>query len=1247
MTNFQPNFDQMARQPFLFAGEGQMNTPEVQRLANVLRGYDRKEAISLVAGLLTVPSLQANCFRLELLVHLVAANCVGNKKPTWQHISHWLNRQLSAVAWAEDPPEDVFVSNVITRSGDFLVLGGLWETPDSATRLLIDCIEQHGGDEQLEWLKPAYALLNLSDLVLRRSGLVRWQSESTTPKKQVPLSPKMPIHDWQDRGVISPEVLDAEQISPAMLEEFIFAEDKAADLMLQSNQESLLHEKPLLRFGSEIVLALPTSVTYAVRRFIVKRAKETNQVGALEMVLMNTVLSQVAKAMRSGSHHRIEPIELPRHLHGVPNLCRSIAYRVGKRRLIHLLVMPDSLEQFALTGLLNPTEFGESEIAAVDQHIAGLQSYLESTEEIDSAHTLLLLGHLGQAYIFSPPAPRARWTFDPCRLHDLDLLLRNSDAPLDKLLLLLTQRQREEQSGLQLPNINGLPNLFAYWLREGYSLRAADIPHGKAAFMQIGTDFVRELRRSRRMEIDEHCVPNIEGNPMVVMHANSESVYESVKSIPVFASITHLEAGVLGFCLTHGHTTVWVTFLPGDNATVRELAYKLWKGMQILVYRALTLSDPPIWFAYHVVEVIFDMRNVVTPQEAHDNNTHEKGMQVRYHREKPIAKIAAEAGFLRSFSGVGNHGEKTLLAQFIRAFRTLAGQRQPRLEECEDEVTQALGGDEAKIIHAFETYKPLEFLLSNNQRQTFRRPDEHVDSVLRSAFSWRPSSDQKVMLDLKSSGKALNNAVTYLMHSIVKGLSRFNREAMVVELLHAHETLIQDKSRWRNTARAVRGLYGVNEGTDAAEQREKERSQSTLTLRALVEAAICECPAQGGVQPDGYSVDELFGLMCALIELGRDSETIYHGMASAGISIYPNGGYSFDADVLGKVGQPYTMESFRVMYAAAAANYENWVTPKSPDAAESSHGESQSPEFLRAFEAEYKISFDHFLDAVAALLDVIVERNSVVTTLTKNEIVDRCLERGLTEAEVEAMLVAFALPSRPTWQPKEPHAYPKDVEPWSFGRRLSVMLRPIIECHPQEPTIYAIGAGTFRESIAYVLDSIFDGRFDDKGFSSSLMRSYIGARNEALGYEFTRSVADHLIELGWQAETELLMTKLGASKNPNLGDIDVLAWAPNGQVLAIECKRLKKARTVSEIALTCNRFRGYANDRLAKHLGRVSWLEENRGMLAKFTGLPEAAIQLRAPLVTSAPVPFRYLQDLPINPEDILHFGDLHQLAPS
>ena len=69
------------------------------------------------------------------------------------------------------------------------------------------------------------------------------------------------------------------------------------------------------------------------------------------------------------------------------------------------------------------------------------------------------------------------------------------------------------------------------------------------------------------------------------------------------------------------------------------------------------------------------------------------------------------------------------------------------------------------------------------------------------------------------------------------------------------------------------------------------------------------------------------------------------------------------------------------------------------------------------------------------------------------------------------------------------------------------------------------------------------------------------------------------------------MTELGASSE--LGDIDVLAWNRTGNVLLIECKRLKLARTVAEIAEICRRFRGEANDELDKQMRRFKRVAEN------------------------------------------------------
>ena len=82
---------------------------------------------------------------------------------------------------------------------------------------------------------------------------------------------------------------------------------------------------------------------------------------------------------------------------------------------------------------------------------------------------------------------------------------------------------------------------------------------------------------------------------------------------------------------------------------------------------------------------------------------------------------------------------------------------------------------------------------------------------------------------------------------------------------------------------------------------------------------------------------------------------------------------------------------------------------------------------------------------------------------------------------------------------------------------------------------------------------------------SYVYEEYWGSVNDERGHAFANSVAGLLRKEGWGARNEVQMTELGAP--PELGDIDVLAWKMNGEVLAIiECKRLQLARTVAEIA---------------------------------------------------------------------------------
>lgn len=54
-----------------------LDSPELKRLANFLEKYDLRSTVTQLAGLLTIPSLQANTIRIETVVHLAVAHCRG------------------------------------------------------------------------------------------------------------------------------------------------------------------------------------------------------------------------------------------------------------------------------------------------------------------------------------------------------------------------------------------------------------------------------------------------------------------------------------------------------------------------------------------------------------------------------------------------------------------------------------------------------------------------------------------------------------------------------------------------------------------------------------------------------------------------------------------------------------------------------------------------------------------------------------------------------------------------------------------------------------------------------------------------------------------------------------------------------------------------------------------------------------------------------------------------------------------
>ncbi len=159
------------------------------------------------------------------------------------------------------------------------------------------------------------------------------------------------------------------------------------------------------------------------------------------------------------------------------------------------------------------------------------------------------------------------------------------------------------------------------------------------------------------------------------------------------------------------------------------------------------------------------------------------------------------------------------------------------------------------------------------------------------------------------------------------------------------------------------------------------------------------------------------------------------------------------------------------------------------------------------------------------------------------------------------------------------------------------------------------------------------------------MKRYLGSIAQKKCRDFEEKVGAKMGEIISNKRVRILMTELGAPVDPDLGDIDVLAWnSKTGVVLLVECKRLKNALSVPQVIQQLEEFRGDSanpNDSLAKHQRRVDWLKDNPNGVSKITGIPCEQICWTSLLFTSGRVPMSYLNTTSFSKEQTIPFQEL------
>ena len=1208
-------------------------------LSKDLSGYDFELTIEKLAGLLTIPSLQANTGRLEVLAHLAVAQCSGEREPTSEEIGSWVNASEASkvVVPLEDPAEDTFITNIGTLYGNFRLFEGNTDSNDYFVQTLL--VVLGGSGAPVEWRRlggPIMAMLEISECVAEQLRLGRWTSKHSTPGSSVDV-PSVRLLKERCKAVrFSPDRLARARISPDDLSKFIFRDKDKCALRGERVGHTSLERRPLIEVGDDLIVALSHCIGRATIRYVVDEIHELRCVRPFLKSLSDVQAMQIETKCFGKYELRLDVLEGVSDRKASPLLLDWVlTYDVGK--FLHVVLLQDPLNMFDEAGLCGIVEYGDDVLKSINKRVKEVRTYCGSLREFDEGTTLVVLGGLGRGFKLTLERAEEKWHTSVIRIADLLMIAQAPGRELTLFLKCIRSKKALEESRLKFVNAHGDFALYCSWKENNYQLVPRNRRSGADTVAIVVSKYNLPVRRRTRRVLDQHVVPERGGANAPVIRLHCDSYFPYLRESKIYGSVLHASENIIAGAVETTQGTSWFSVDESSGAQLGHgFLYEFWYAFidffEKVVLEVEKLSPGG---SHSPLEVCLDFSRV---RSIKNFKTKGKEVDVRIgvNFGSRIAKILFPSDFLKIFGQPENTGEKLVLNNVARALILLHLGSHARVNArlVDGIVGNVIRNDRMRLIHAFRS----DDLFEQFQRE--QRGDPTFVTSEDCAFLSLGMLDGIVSdLGRTVNGKSecngiLHGIVEKLFGQLLQQLNRLNRRSVICEMLRVHEDIIRDRLHWSRTARSVEALHTEHEDVIAiAREREGRRSTAGLAARAVVELAVCHCPENGGRPLSRWHLDELLALTTLLLEAAMDSDAIHSEFVTPRMQLHANGEYSIDRSFYAEVVGPFLAALHRDQFGEFVEAYGEFYRDEGEEIRVSVK-ERYSSELRIAFEIEYGLSLSEAVEGCDELVTTAIERKMAVYETTLGELRARLMnKRGFSDETCDRFFGTFGLVHRKRWSEPPKGFTRKDMYPWRFSRRLSLMARPLLIFGLDDSSTVVFAIATVRLALAHLVHMIEEGHLSQDFFESARMRSFIGRTNDERGHQFAHSISDELRRKEWKTRLEVNMAELGASKE--LGDIDVLAWDCRGKILVVECKRLQLARTIGEIADVCKRFRGEAKDELAKHVRRVGWIKANSANLKTIVGFSPTVENIDDRLVTNIQVPMTFLKSLPVRSDKI------------
>lgn len=1206
-------------------------------VASGLSRCSLRHCLSAIGSMLTLLDFQSNVYRLEVLIHLAFLCAKGKGRPAKGQIVAWFNQLDNGTCGRqEDPAEDVFLSMVSTKNGDYRLLEGNAEGNSFHTQLFLTILDDMPDNASSKSMKETVEnLLRLSDELAERTRVPVHCVGNTTPVANIKKPEDSVWSELNKRVTFTFEELEQIGVDPNSLLPFIISPEEAGNLEAYCPGHSPLDFKPIFQTKNGLIVYQPPLIGLAIRSFLITSLIASGLERDLHLALANAYAMHFANERFLGGS--APPIEMTYY---GSFYASQVVKEIDQGRYLHFLFFVDGFEGFEKGRFIgiNPVEKITDFVKKSVDHSYRIFSAKDGFRE---GLTVVIGCGWGRSMALGLSENPSGWRTEMIPAHDVTTLSRTPSFQSLDLFRVLDASEALRSLNIEFMNVNGFLNLFA-WI-EGNNGHI--IPHEK-----MDDDFLDEagkgnfniplncnlsLRHAAYHSADLRTLARPDGSIAKLRRVHSTPKYGSESLSPFYADVVAAEEKIYRSAYIGERGVYWIeanTSPELDSETRFQLANMTmnWGELVFQHFDEIGCTQNSIRAScrFNFLDKKLTDGSEPIPSDEEIACLIER----RDEEDSASATFDVKEGFISSARRQDNIGERSIVRAIVRTC-FIAISETPDENELNTAVDAIVKSDSARHFHAFSVPRLRDYIRDDLPKkvQIIEKID---DANTRLGLGWlcRNKSEGNRIEGISECKKYLRQLVDELIQKFKSDVSRFDKRMLVEQLLRNHEALFAEMDTWTRTFGALEALSDEKSLVryEAVKQIGKFNAAS-MSSRIAMEVAICESPLNSGLKPGNYDIAQLLADASLIHHMGGYSEAMVAGIMPPEIKISPAGevmmNHGFSEEIIQPFGEFFQSNSLRNSAEKYLENYASESDGSAEEEAPSDH----DLKFEEAWQNEYGFTLGD-LKALIGGIDALLVTNqkAVLETKLLDLVEELSKESQLSREVVETCVRVFSFTPREQWD-IAPDGYMKSAWfPWQFQRQLSLVSRPIIALDCTEDPECIIAPAMVIMHIAKFVSDAREGALDQLMFKKDgLMFKWVGSINGEQGEAFNDRVADKFRNIGWNAQSNLSDGQiLNRRKNPAFGDVDVLAWhASQNRILIIECKDLSFDKTIGEIARRLANYKGTLKpngkrDDLKKHLDRCEEIESDVTQLSQFVGFEVERIDRVLLFSQSTPIQF-------------------------